>query len=166
MTQNITFLTGLIKKMNILKIGTHLIKVKWLINIFFIFLIFSSCATLKITKKSLVIQLEENQDISIQTHFSPFTITKYPSNNLKRIKCINKKNEEVWLYPSINTQFVIITKPDNKKHRIYFDTLILKNDTLYGLPSRIINLPKVFPLIDISKVKIYAEFPRTKKVNK
>lgn len=128
-------------------------------------LILSGCATYSVTKESLVKQLDENQDLSINAHFTPYTVTNYPSNNLEKIKCVDQNGKELWLYPNKNTEFIITQKSDGKKIRAYFDTLILKNDTLFGLRSRIVGGLRIIPVNDIAKIEIYAETPRTEQIN-
>lgn len=136
-----------------------------IVSIFMVLIAISGCATYTVPKASLLKQLDENQDVSIQTHISPFTVTDYPSNNLKRIKCVDKNGNDLWLYPDKNTEFRITQKSDDKKVRTYFDTLILQNDTLYGLRSRILGGLRVIPANNIAKIEIHSEFPKTEKIH-
>lgn len=48
---------------------------------------------------------------------------------------------------------------------MYFDTVILLNDTLYGLKSRIVGGKRVIPVNDISKIEIHAEEPVVEIIN-
>jgi len=146
--------------MNII-LRTPLIK---FLHVFFTAVILSGCASYTVTTESLTTQLENNQDPSVKTHFTPYTVTDYPSNNLSRIKCVDIKGNQVWLYPDKNTEFRITRRSTDNKVRAYFDTLILKNDTLFGLRSRIIGGLRVVPVADIEKIEIYAEMPRTEKI--
>ncbi len=97
--------------------------------------------------------------VTINELFKEFFINGYPSNHLTKIKCKDGKGNFVWLYPDKNTEFVIRTK-SGKKKKVYYDTLILKSDTLIGLRSRIIGGDRIIPLDEIDKVSIYAEFPK------
>jgi hypothetical protein len=122
------------------------------------------CSNYSISKTSLIAQLEASQDGSIVKHFTPFTVTEYPSNNLKRIKCVDEDGCEIWLIPDKNTQFIVTRKSDKKEFRAYFDTLILKENVLHGLRSRIMKMPWSLHLDEVEKIVVYAEFPKTSPV--
>jgi hypothetical protein len=130
--------------------------------ILIISLIFSilGCANYKLTSGSLVEQLKQNQKIEKSLYYQQFSLVDYPSNNLQRIKCVNKSGKNVWLYPDKNTEFVI-QKTSGKKVRAYFDTVIFQNDTLFGLRSRLLGGIRVIPVKEISNITIKAEFPKT-----
>jgi hypothetical protein len=128
-------------------------------------LILSGCATYMVPQQSLISQLKENQRIAPNLYFQQFALVDYPSNNLQKIKCIDKYGTEVWLYPDKNTEFIITRKSDGKDVTTYFDTLILQNDTLYGLRSRLVGGLRIIPVKDVGKVIIYSEVPRVVKVN-
>jgi hypothetical protein len=128
-------------------------------------LILSGCAIYMVPQQSLFSQLKENQRIAPNLYFQQFALVDYPSNNLQKIKCIDKYGTEVWLYPDKNTEFIITRKSDGKDVTTYFDTLILQNDTLYGLRSRLVGGLRIIPVKDVGKVIIYSEVPRVVKVN-
>ncbi|MDJ1469438.1 hypothetical protein [Xanthocytophaga flava] len=130
-----------------------------------ILILFTGCANYMISAESLVSQLRENQKIERNLYFQRFALIDYPSNNLQKIKCEDKRGNKVWLYPDKNTEFIIQKKSDGKKVKAYFDTVIFQNDTLYGLRSRLIGGLRVISVNDIKKVAIYAEIPRVEKVN-
>jgi hypothetical protein len=139
---------------------------KKLINILvlFAFLLISACSTFTLTKQSLIEQLNQNQQIGSDPNFQVLSLVDYPSNNLMRIKCVDDKGKLVWLYPDKNTEFIITKKSDGDRITTYFDTLILQNDTLFGLRSRLIGGLRKIPVDDIDKVEVYAEFPDTEPV--
>jgi hypothetical protein len=122
------------------------------------------CSNYIVPTQSLVTQLKENQKIERNLYFQQFSLIDYPSNNLQRIKCMDKVGNKVWLYPDKNTEFIIVKKSDGKKIKAYFDTVILQNDTLYGLRSRLIGGLRIIPVNDIDKVEVYSEFPKTENV--
>ena len=132
-------------------------------------IVLTACSTFNISKESLVTQLEKNQKVGNRYNVLtfPIIITEYPSNNLKKIKCVNEDGKLVWLYPDKNTQFMITRKSDSSSVvKAYFDTLILQSDTLYGLRSRILGGIRKIPVEDIYKVEIYAEFANTENISK
>ncbi len=121
----------------------------------------TSCKSYQITNESLVEQLKANQTIAPNAYYRQFSLVNYPSNNLTKIKCIDRLGNCVWLYPDKNTSFKLVRKSTRKSVTLYFDTVILQNDTLSGLKSRLVGMQRVFPLSDLEKVIIQAEFPRT-----
>lgn len=132
-------------------------------TIILIALLFSSCASFTVTKESLVAQLKENQNVSMERNVSSLGVG-YFSNNLKKIKCTNKNGQEVWLYSGKNINFNITKQSTNESLSMYFDTVIFQNDTLYGLKSRILGGKRKISLKDVAKVEIHAEEPRTEEV--
>jgi len=119
-----------------------------------VMILLSGCANYRISTQSLVSQMKENQKIKKSA------LTDYPSNNLQKIKCEDKNGNKVWLYPDKNTEFIIVKKSDGKKVQAYFDTVILQNDTLFGLKSRLLGGLRIVPVSDIDKITISAEMPR------
>lgn len=125
----------------------------------------TACANYMVSTPSLVSQLKENQKIKKNIYFQQFALIDYPSNNLQKIKCVDKNGNKVWLYPDKNTEFIFVKKSDGKKIKAYFDTVILQNDTLYGLRSRLVGGLRIIPVNDIEKITVYTEMPRIEKVN-
>jgi hypothetical protein len=119
-------------------------------------LILSSCSTYTITKENLVLQLNENQNVS-KTSNALSLGTDYYSNNLKKIKCTDKDGKEVYLHTSKNMNFLITNSSTGKTVNLYFDTVYLKNDTLFGLKSRILGGKRNIPINDVSKIVIKTE---------
>jgi hypothetical protein len=100
--------------------------------------ILTSCATYRIQPQSLVDQLKTFQIIETNEYFQKFSSFEYPSNNLEKIECEDKKGNNIWLYPDKNTEFIFTTKSTGKKVKAYFDTVLFHNDTIYGLRSRLL----------------------------
>lgn len=133
---------------------------KTIIQTAIITLLFSGCASFSISKESLVSQLKDNQKVDNQRNFNSMGLSFY-SNNLTRIKCVDKDGQNVWLESGKNMNFRITKLSDQKTISMYFDTVILQNDTLYGLKSRIVGGKRKIPLSDVAKVEIHVEEPNT-----
>ena len=119
-------------------------------------LILSSCSTFTITKESLVQQLNENQNVTKTSNVLSLG-TEYYSNNLQKIKCIDKNGKEVNLYTAKNMNFILTKTSTGKTVNLYFDTVYFKNDTLFGLKSRILGGKRNIPINDVSKIVIQTE---------
>lgn len=122
-------------------------------------LLLTSCATFTLSNESLITQLQQNQQVYEIKNLSSLGVN-YPSNGLEKIECVNSENQKVWLYPGKNASFQIIKKSSNKKITIYFDTLILQIDTLFGLKSRILGGLQKIPVSDVASVSVSAENPK------
>ena len=133
-----------------------------LYGIFSLFL--TNCASFTLSNESLINQLKSNQKLKEVRNLSSLG-SSYPSNNLKRIECIDKKGNNVWMYPDKNVSFIVQKKSNHNKISIYFDTLILQNDTLFGLRSRILGGLRKIPINDVEKISINAEAARTEIIN-
>jgi hypothetical protein len=135
------------------------LKTKNIISTVLITLFLSSCSTFTITKESLVQQLNENQNISKTSN--PISLgTEYYSNNLQKIKCTDKDGKEVHLFTAKNMNFIITKTSTGKTLNLYFDTVYFKNDTLFGLKSRILGGKRNIPINDVSKIMIQSETKR------
>ena len=130
-----------------------------------IILLVSACGTYTITSKSFVKQLEDNQDVEEIFHWTPIGSTRYPSNKLDRVVCQNSKGEFVFLYPDQNTSIKIFSKTSKDQFKAYFDTVIFKDEKLYGFRSRIIGGLQEIEVTDIEKIEFHAELPSTKKLS-
>jgi len=86
----------------------------------------------------------------------------YGTDRIKNIVCYNKKGEKVRLKINQNTQIKIQTT-DNYKTSVYFYPVDIFENILIGYKSRILGMCKVFDMDSITKVDIYAEFPKTEK---
>ena len=122
-------------------------------------LILSSCSTFTITKESLVQQLNENQNIAKTNNILSLG-NEYYSNNLQKIKCTDKDGKEVYLYTAKNMNFIITKTSTGKNVNLYFDTVYFKNDTLFGLKSRILGGKRNISIKEVSKIVIKTETKR------
>jgi len=137
-----------------------------LFSIYFLMILSTGCATYSIQPQSLVDQLIVYQNPQTNAYFQRFSGFEYPSNNLEKIACEDKKEKAVWLYPDKNTEFIFTRKSTGKKVKAYFDTVLFYNDTIYGLRSRILAGLRIIPVNDIEKISIYAEIPKIVPVPK
>lgn len=132
--------------------------------LFFIFIAtLTSCATYKLSTDSFLEQFTANQNKAVSGEYQKYAVVKYSSNNIDKIKCIDKSDKEVWLFPDKNTQ-IIFTKKDGSSIKGYFDTVILNGDTITSLESRIAGGRHITLLSSVDKIKITAEAPKTKPV--
>ena len=123
----------------------------------------TSCATYNLSTTSLSEQLKSNQQIEQSKEYQKFAFVEYSSNNLDKIKCSDKTGKELWLYPDKNTQIVLVKK-NGSKTKAYFDTMVLRGDTLFSLESRISGGRQRTMLNEVERVFLTAEFPKTKPV--
>lgn len=114
-----------------------------------------SCNSYIIGKESFINQLKENQIVSETKNVASLG-KSYPSNHLKKIQCIDNKGNSVFLLPDKNVNFVIETN-DSKSTTLYYDTVILDQDTIYGLRSRILGGLRKIPIKEIKTIKIKTE---------
>lgn len=102
--------------------------------------------------------------------FSPlaslFFNQKYDANNIRKVLCRDKAGNLLYLVPDRNTQLEITSKSANDVVKMYFDTVFFEENKLVGLRSRLVpGMTREIALTDIEKIEIYAEFPRTEKVD-
>ncbi|MFV8839536.1 hypothetical protein [Salinimicrobium soli] len=79
---------------------------------------------------------------------------KYSSNNINRLIVLDKNGDKMYLEnsPSIEMR---ITHRNGKKYILYFDTVILENDTLKGGRSRFAqSLTREIPMDSIVKIEV------------
>ncbi len=79
---------------------------------------------------------------------------KYFSNNISQLMVLDKKGNESFLdiSPAIEMR---VTHKNGKKYLLYFDTVILENDTLKGGRSRFAQgLTRAIPLDSIVKIEV------------
>lgn len=79
---------------------------------------------------------------------------KYTSNNIDRLIVLDKKGNKFSLNnsPSIEMR---ITHINGKRHLLYFDTVILENNTLRGSRSRFLQkLTRIISIDSIVKIEI------------
>ena len=78
----------------------------------------------------------------------------YQANRVKFIQVFDKKGNQVRLENSPKLE-IRITKKDGKKHILFFDTVVVENDTVKGARSRIMQrLRREIALADIEKIEI------------
>lgn len=78
----------------------------------------------------------------------------YEANTIRTIHCVDKDGQPAELTngPSIEARF---TTSDGRRRTLYFDRLMLRNDTLIGSPSRFLeNLVTTIPVASITKVEV------------
>ncbi|WP_123812049.1 hypothetical protein [Mangrovimonas sp. DI 80] len=79
---------------------------------------------------------------------------KYSANNIDRLIVFDKEGNQLYLEnsPSIEMR---VTHRNGKKYIVYFDTVILENDTLKGGRSRFIQgLTRQIPMDSIVKIEV------------
>ena len=121
------------------------------------FLVFS-CSTYTIPVESFKEQLVGVDSNSLTKKsvgiVSPLFVKKYYTNNLKSIIVWDKKYKQIKLQnqPSIEMR---VTTINNKRYYMYFDSVYLENDTLYGNKARLIGLKYTeIPFNKIIKIEI------------
>jgi hypothetical protein len=128
-------------------------------------LLSSGCSYFTIPTQDLVSQLKESQHIE-ENPYSHYNFTKaFAWNNLRRIRCVDKAGNKVWLPIDKNNGFIISRKSGKRKFKAYFSTVIVYKDTLIGVRSRFFGGVRRVPVNDIDKITISAEFPRVQKVD-
>lgn len=126
-------------------------------------LLFSGCASFTISKESFVNQLKENQVVE-RKYTTASAGTGFDANGIEKIKCIDKNGKEVWLYAGKDVSFQITQHPGDKV-TLYFDTVYLANDTIFGLKSRLVGGKRKIPVNAVEKIAINAEMAKTEPVN-
>lgn len=91
---------------------------------------------------------------SFYSTLSPDGNLHYQANSIKSIEVFDKKGNKIRLKNSPKLEMKI-TKKDGKKHVLFFDTVIVENDTLKGARSRFMqDLRGEIALLDIEKIEI------------
>lgn len=133
-----------------------------LLLLLFVLITLTSCSTYYMTPIGLKEQLQsvdstniyETYDFRLGLAGVALNGGKNFYNGLDSIKCIDKRGDEILL--PVNTQTGIrLTDETGKRVILYFDSLFLKDNLLYGSKSHFITLP-VAPLnIDkLTKIEI------------
>ena len=116
-----------------------------------------SCKTYTIPPENFKEQFVGIENVSLElknVRIAGVYNKKFQSNKLKTIVVRDKENKnfEIVNSPSIEIR---VTTIENKRFIMYFDTVYLENDTLYGSKSRLINLKETkIPFIKIMKIEI------------
>lgn len=116
-----------------------------------------SCKTYTITTESFKEQFYGIDNASREVkvvNIAGMYNKKFSSNTLKTIIVRDKANNKIEMVnrPSLEMRVTTIT---NKKYIMYFDTVYLENDTLFGSKARLISLKETkIPFNEIVKVEI------------
>jgi len=123
-----------------------------------LFLLFS-CKTYTIPVDSFREQMtksgsEKLREVEINNPINTIKNIKYEANSIKSITVFDKKGDKIKLENSPKLE-MRITRKNGKKHILLFDTVIVKNDTLKGARSRLLqNLTREIALSDVEKIEI------------
>ncbi len=122
---------------------------------FYFLLLFVSCKTYELTPLSLKNQLEnsslEKKDIHLN-NASIFFNSNYMAVSLDSLEVFDKKGNRYYLQNSPSIEMRLINF-EGEKFTMYFDTVVIKNDTLIGIRSRFMpNFKHKVPFKTISKV--------------
>jgi|TARA_R110001583_G_scaffold25515_1_gene92176 hypothetical protein len=128
------------------------------ILIFGALLLFFSCKTYTIPTESFREQMikatsSNMKDVEINNPLF-FSNIKYSSNNIDKLIVLDKDGNKLFLdnSPSIEMR---VTHNNGKKYILYFDTVVLENDTLKGGRSRFVQgLTREIPLDSIVKIEV------------
>ncbi len=117
-----------------------------------------SCSTYTIPTESFRKQMVKansgnTKEVEINNPLTYSNIT-YSSNNIKKLEVLDKDGRKSYLEnsPSIEMR---VTHKNGKKYTLYFDTVILENDTLKGGRSRFVQgLTRAIPMDSIVKIQV------------
>ncbi|MBK6541303.1 MAG: hypothetical protein IPG10_08490 [Flavobacteriales bacterium] len=116
--------------------------------------ILTGCKSYTITPESLREQLTQ-APTELVTTSGPYGYHRtYEAKSIHKIRCLDKNGTQVELTngPAIETR---ITLSNGKRRAMYFDNLVLRNDTLIGRPSRFIpSLKFTMPFAEITKIEV------------
>ena len=93
-----------------------------------------------------------------------FFKVSYKPNGLWEVICIEKKTEKKVALTINKDTVLVITDKTGKKHRLYFDTVHLYDNSIYGFYSRFINDPKTINYDDIEKIEIHSELSKSREL--
>ena len=93
-----------------------------------------------------------------------FFKVSYKPNGLWEVICIEKKTGKKVALNINKDTVLVITDKIGKKHRLYFDTVHIYENRIYGLYSRFINDPKTIDFDDIEKIEIHAELSKSREI--
>lgn len=94
------------------------------------------------------------EEVQVNNPIFPATNITYRANTIKKIKVVDKNGNVEYIEnsPSIEMR---VTQKNGKKRVVYFDTVELRNNTLYGSGSRLIGGPvRKIPFDSIAKIEI------------
>ena len=118
--------------------------------ILFSLILLTGCASYNITVDSLTAQL--NDQVANKGYLLAKENVK--GNTLVSVKCIDKNGKELVL-PVTNRTGVRIYTKDNSKKTFYFNTLLIKDNLIYGSKTHFVNA-QIDPikLSDIKEIEI------------
>lgn len=121
----------------------------------YILALFVSCKTYELTPLSLKTQLEnsslEEKGVKLNSA-SIFFNSTYMAVSLDSLEVYDKKGTIFYLQNSPSIEMRLINN-EGEKFTMYFDTVVIKNDTLVGSKSRFISgIKHKIPFSTISKV--------------
>jgi len=125
--------------------------------ILILLIIVSSCSTYTITPEQFKAQFmaaEPGMDtVKVNNPLLRFSKITYSANRLKKITVLDKQGLITYLdnSPSLEMR---VTQKNGKKRIMYFDTVDLRNDTLYGSGSRFVGTQRKIPFDSIVKIEI------------
>jgi len=128
-----------------------------IIGILTLLLVFS-CKTYTVPINSFRDQMVNANSIGIKEVKinNPLTFgkIKYSSNNIDQLIVLDKNGNKMYLKNSPSIE-IRVTHRNGKKHKLYFDTVILENNTLVGKRSRFAQgLKYEIPMDSIVKIEI------------
>ena len=117
-----------------------------------------SCKTYTIPVDSFKEQMKNTNSLNMKdvTVNNPLTFgtISYSANNIDRINVVDKNGNKSYLDNSGSIE-MRVTHKNGKKYHMYFDTVILENDTLKGGRSRFIqSLTRQIPIDSIVKIEV------------
>ncbi|WP_405381934.1 hypothetical protein [Maribacter sp. LLG6340-A2] len=117
-----------------------------------------SCKSYTIPTESFREQMRKTKtstmkDVKVNNPLT-FGDISYAANNINRILVEDKNGNETYLNNSGSIE-MRVTHKNGKKYIMYFDTVILENDTLKGGRSRFIqSLQRQIPMDSIAKIEV------------
>ena len=115
-----------------------------------VILFFVKCSTYHVSTQNF---LEQFDSSGIQNKGFLFP-NAVKGNSLDSFRCLNKQGKEQSL-PVTSHTAVRITKTDNNRTQLYFDTIILKDSSVIGSKTHFYNSPiKPIKFNEITKIEI------------
>ncbi|MEO9548429.1 MAG: hypothetical protein ABJE97_07935 [Maribacter dokdonensis] len=117
-----------------------------------------SCKTYTIPTESFREQMKNTnsstmKDVKVNNPLT-FGNISYSANNINRIVVEDKDGNKTYLNNSGSIE-MRVTHKNGKKFHMYFDTVILENDTLKGGRSRFVqSLKRQIPMDSIAKIEV------------
>ncbi|MDD2962867.1 MAG: hypothetical protein PHQ65_08715 [Bacteroidales bacterium] len=141
-----------------------------LIGLIIILVIATACNNhfMSLTMLQEQLEIEKLDEISrkkiINYGMYEFFKVSYKPNGLWEVICMEKKTGKKVALTINKDTVLVITDKSGKKHRLYFDTVHIYENKIYGLYSRFINDPKTIDFDYIEKIEIHAEMSKSRDV--